>query len=372
MTFLGRGVDEDINLRYDAGSFERIFTIGDPAPGVPGFSFARDDRSYAYAADGTNFFTSGIGSDTDFKLGIYRVDAGGPTLLLDSANGTFPDGTEIQSMRDVAVANGRAFTTATHFENVSNGTIDQSEVLLLGESGPQSVLAAFTGAVPGQPGWELTGFDGPLGTGNYLVVGSRINNNIISEPATAFLRYDVATDGTLTNSTLLAHAVDGSDLRLDNVEALDLNDAGLTLLRGGGGGLYTADGNSLVYIVNVGDSIDDISLTINSLGGCASIDGDRILFSATLADSRRGLYLWQAGSISTLIDTTRTLDGTALTGLSFQSNQSLQGDEFTFVASFSDGTTGIYLATIPEPATALLLLTGVGCLVGRHRQRQQN
>jgi hypothetical protein len=43
----------------------------------------------------------------------------------------------------------------------------------------------------------------------------------------------------------------------------------------------------------------------------------------------------------------------------------LDGNQFAFRANFSDGTSGIYLATIPEPATLPLLAVLGGVMLRR-------
>ena len=367
VVFSGSGEAIDGVFRYQAGTISNLYLEGESAPGVPDFSFTIDDLSTSFGSDGTLHLTAGIfePSINAADVAVYRVESASLELQLDSYYGTFPDGTDIQLLRDVAFANGQTFTTVTHFESINNGTIDRSDVLLLGGAGPQTVLSSLDDSVPGRPDWDLTGFGGPIGSGNFLVVGTRIDNNLVSEQPTAFLRYDVATDGTLSNATLLAHSVDSSDLALGSARLLDLNEDGLTLFRGNGS-LVIADGATLTAAVEAGDSLSDkTTLTIDSVGFSASIDGDQVLFSATLNDKRQGLYLWEAGVISTLIDTTQTLDGKTLTGLLLQSNQALADGQFTFTARFNDGTSGLYLGTIPEPASGLLLVGGLALVCKR-------
>jgi hypothetical protein len=46
-------------------------------------------------------------------------------------------------------------------------------------------------------------------------------------------------------------------------------------------------------------------------------------------------------------------------------NEALDGNQFAFRANFSDGSSGIYLATIPEPATLPLLAVLGGVMLRR-------
>jgi hypothetical protein len=47
----------------------------------------------------------------------------------------------------------------------------------------------------------------------------------------------------------------------------------------------------------------------------------------------------------------------------------LSGNDLVFTAGFSDGSTGLYLAELPEPSAALLIgLLGIPALVHRRRR----
>jgi hypothetical protein len=58
------------------------------------------------------------------------------------------------------------------------------------------------------------------------------------------------------------------------------------------------------------------------------------------------------------------LDGRVLAGLNFAS-QAFDGNQVAFRTEFSDGTSGIYLATIPEPASLTLLAVLGGVMLRR-------
>jgi hypothetical protein len=51
--------------------------------------------------------------------------------------------------------------------------------------------------------------------------------------------------------------------------------------------------------------------------------------------------------------------------------ETLSGDQLAFTAFFEDGTRGIYLATIPEPASALLLAIGLLAVSAGPRSRRR-
>ena len=58
------------------------------------------------------------------------------------------------------------------------------------------------------------------------------------------------------------------------------------------------------------------------------------------------------------------LDGRIIANARFTS-EAFDGSRFAFRANFSDGTSGIYLATIPEPASLTLLAVLGGVMLRR-------
>jgi hypothetical protein len=58
------------------------------------------------------------------------------------------------------------------------------------------------------------------------------------------------------------------------------------------------------------------------------------------------------------------LDGRIISNGSFH-QEAFDGNQFAFRTNFSDGTSGIYLATIPEPATLTLLAVLGGVMLRR-------
>ena len=88
--------------------------------------------------------------------------------------------------------------------------------------------------------------------------------------------------------------------------------------------------------------------TTNSLGGLYVMDG--------------------AGVIQEIVGLGDSLDGKAVSGLGIDSN-GFEGEQIAFIATFTDGSSGIYIATIPEPSTAALVLYGAALLSFARRRR---
>jgi hypothetical protein len=90
-----------------------------------------------------------------------------------------------------------------------------------------------------------------------------------------------------------------------------------------------------------------------------AIDGDVIAFLGS-----DGLYAYHDGVLERLIGAGDSLDGKNIVDVFF-GEHGLSGDQLAFSANFDDGSRAIYLATIPEPGTALLLASGLVALAAR-------
>jgi hypothetical protein len=98
-----------------------------------------------------------------------------------------------------------------------------------------------------------------------------------------------------------------------------------------------------------------------------AIDGSVIAFIGGPASGPEGIFAASDGSLAEVVSVGDTLDGKTITGLTFSSDRPLSGSDLVFTATFGDGSSGLFLAEVPEPATAVLLLLGAIPLLTRRR-----
>ena len=105
--------------------------------------------------------------------------------------------------------------------------------------------------------------------------------------------------------------------------------------------------------------------------GTVVIQDGLVVFEGSGASGQEGIYVERDGMLNKVIDLSDSLvDGKSLSNFTI-SEDAVSGADIAFSASFDIGTgnptNGIFLATIPEPSTALLFATGLIGLAIRRR-----
>ena len=90
-----------------------------------------------------------------------------------------------------------------------------------------------------------------------------------------------------------------------------------------------------------------------------------LAWTAKLNDGRTVVYLSPYGTgITPVYDTTQPLSGKEVISISL-GREGAHWESVSFLATFADGSQGIYAAALPEPATGLLLLASISLLFRR-------
>ncbi len=136
-------------------------------------------------------------------------------------------------------------------------------------------------------------------------------------------------------------------------------------------GVYTDVGGSLRVVADLNTAIPGGTGNFDIFTN-PSIDGGDVAFSGfgfgSGSDFEGGLYVEVGGMLFEVIAAGDTLDGKTVEVIG-SGEESLSGDQVAFFAGFTDGTEGIFIATIPEPSTAALMALGLVGLAARRRRR---
>jgi hypothetical protein len=138
-------------------------------------------------------------------------------------------------------------------------------------------------------------------------------------------------------------------------------------------GIYTNRGGALAAVADTNTAIPEGTGTFGGFESYPSIDGNNIAFVASFAGrhAQDGIYVSLDGCLMNIVDIDDTLDGKHPNWFGM-SPQSLSDSSLAFRVWFTDGSEGIYAATLPEPSTIALLGTGGIFLAGWAWRRRRS
>ncbi len=131
-------------------------------------------------------------------------------------------------------------------------------------------------------------------------------------------------------------------------------------------GIYLHDGASLHLIVDKNTPVPGAVGTFMRFG-YPSLDAGNLAFTAATGPDQGGLFAQFDGLLISIIESSEILDGRTARYLA-AGPEMFSGNQVAFVAFFTDGSSAIYVATIPEPSA--LLFSIVAASMGRRRHRQ--
>ena len=97
-----------------------------------------------------------------------------------------------------------------------------------------------------------------------------------------------------------------------------------------------------------------------------AIDGPNIVFIGSSAAGPAGMFMWSNGSLGEVLSVGDSLDGKTISSLSFSDDRPLSGNDLVFTAGFTDGSKGLFLTQVPEPA-ALGCVAAAVLILSRRR-----
>jgi hypothetical protein len=298
--------------------------------------------------------------------GIFVVEEGGPGLLMDSTVAR-PGSTEpFESLWNprlgadavVFVGAGQTSPSGIYKIPLAGGApekiLDQSD-MLPGQEAPASIIHSVGGFSDG--GVVFFGFSDRVGV------------------------YVTDLDGNVTR------IVDTDTPQPNSSDEFSYFPAGYPVIDGHNvafaGGSGGPDGVSGVYMAPSDGSGPLITITDTTMplpGGLEeetayfnspSIDNGNVAFvGADVSGAGNSAYVFYEGILHQVIARGDEIDGRIVKNLDV-SVDSLEGDALVFWASFTDGTRGILLATIPSPSSVFLVLAPSMLATTRRRRRRR-
>lgn len=388
----------------DALTFTKVADTSTPAPGTGG-NFAGFTNASGVllvpAIDANQVVFSG--QSVPNKYGLYLWKGGQIGVVADSSTavpvtgGTFTAVDGVPHLSGDTIVFGGSGTTGGGLYASVGGTLQR--------------IADTTTVVPGQTS-PLTAFTPPVVSGNNIffqgVSGTRANTGIyrysggalsvVADAHTpvpggsftfANLNTDIAAGGGEVAFTWLGSPANapgssgvfvshgGSIARLTSLfsptpnapynfggfdNLIIASDGTTTLFKAldnGVAGLFAESGGTIRQIVREGQTTSEgTQFDLSYLYG-ASVSAGHIAF-----ENDATIYSDLAGSLQRIIGPGDELLGKTVNGTSL-GNEALSGDNLVFGATFTDGTSGVYI--VPEPAAAAPLMLGAMLMTWRRR-----
>jgi hypothetical protein len=285
VAFVATGSMKDGVYTTVGGGLRKVADVGTLMPGSTA-SFTQFTFSTDVAVDGSNVYFDAMGTDgaSVFQEGVYRDTNGVLTSIVDR-NTTIPDnGNKYIFFDDVDAQGGKVVFGGGRGSGGGNGIY----TTLGASSGPVRTVMNTNTVVPG-----LTN---PLAT--YSPNDARISGSNIA--------FGAESSGSFSHGLYL----EGSGV----IEQV----ADSTITNPANGSKYS------------------------SIGNYYALSGSNVAFSGS-SGGPTGLFLKRDAGVSTVLHTANSLDKKDISSLSVY-GESLAGEKMVFGASFSDGSSGLYLA----------------------------
>ena len=322
--------------RYVGGVLNRVVDNSMLVPGGSGKNF-QDLSNPSYIDNNGNVAFWGRNRATPVPTGIYIGNGGPLTIVVDYLT-KMPDSTE-------------AFSLFSGKFSLDNGNVVFPSLNPFGLEGIYARIGGSLGVIADEntliPG-ESDTFDRPAGGGQ----AAFLDEVDIDGEDVVFVGRGKEQEGIYTsiggslnivadkNTQIPGRSGNFSRFRWPSI------DNGYVAFFALGGGIVTNIGGSLNVIVDRTTLIPGQPFSFYNMG-FISLDAGNVAFlgSACALCGYGGIFVHTNGSVIKVIDNHDLLEGKTTSSLSI-GQQGLSGDQIVFHASFTDGTQGIFVATV--------------------------
>jgi hypothetical protein len=243
-----------------------------------------------------------------------------------------------------------SFTSLGAFPGVSATTVafegggSTSSGVYTGTGGALTKVADTSTAIPGGSLGNFTAF----GTSE-AIAGATV---AFRGSGSSSIGIYTATGGALTTIADTNTAIPGFTGNFTNL-GISPSLSGSTLAFFGRGspsfvGVYTGSGGAITAVADTNTAVPGGSGNFTTFGN-PSVAGSLVAFNGTDSSNHTGIYLEQGSALGKLLAPGDTLDGKTVSTL-VMSSGSLSGTSLVFNVTFTDGSQGVYVASIPAGA----------------------
>ena len=315
-------------FRFDNGVLSRVADNTMPLPG-------RGERILSF---GTPVISGGrTAFEAISTIGRAVVVSGGDGLRTVATRGTAaPDG--MGAFTDAARPVVRG-DDVWFFGRYTDGPSSGGEGVFLSRDGTLTAVAHSGTPVPGRPGERFTSISPPRGDRGevaFYASGTGFNSGVYRTVGGALVRVG---DGYFPDNTAIDH--DGRDTSFTGRRPIDT-----------GYSLWIDRDGTVRRIATSGDPTPDGTghFDFSPALVTTSVDAGHVAFTAVFdAADNLAVFTDAGGPLTRLVGFGDRLFDKKVTNVQI-SQDALSGNAIAFAATFSDNTSGVYLATLPEPA----------------------
>ena len=351
VAFLGGGSDGQEGIYFSSdGVLSRVVDRNTP---VPGGTLGNFDSflTLALSSSGVSFW----GGPGNLNDGIY-TSAGGTVSLVASANTPVPGG----GGPFAQVGFGVARSGNDVVFSATPGGID-SRGIYLSTAGSLNRVADTTLPIPEGVGNFEDMFLGDLSAASvvFFATGQNFQSGIYLGKA--------GTVSAIADTSTPVPGGPGAFIFFGASPSISGNNIAFLGLDGSSDpGVYLSSGGNLQLIAGTNTPLPGGAGNFTLFTNGLSVSGSNVAFVA--GDAQKGIYALMGGSLRKVIAIGDPLDGKTISGLGF-GPRGLEGSQVLVSASFTDASTGVFLATLPEPSAFSSLAIGLVALLGCSRRR---